>query len=124
MSEFVLPMLQLMKIAIPTNDGLMICPGFGESKGFLVLTIELGEIIREEIRWHPQNDLLASSGILFPLIGDCQIVMVNSLGPVSKELLSEHKIEIFQTRESIITNAYVHYQDEILTKEANTCCCP
>jgi len=113
-----------MKIAIPTNDGLTLSPEFGQAKGFLVLTLELGTLINEEIRWNLLSDLLCSSdGILNP-IADCQVVLVNNIGPLFSKLVSAQKKEIVRTEESIITNAYNHYLNTTLYNETNTCCCP
>jgi predicted Fe-Mo cluster-binding NifX family protein len=113
-----------MKIAIPTNDGLTLSPDFGQAKGFLILTLGLGEIIQEEMRWNKLSDMLCSSGGFLEPVSDCQVIMVNNIGPTFKELLSGQKKEIIHTRESIITNAYVHYLENTLSKETNTCCCP
>jgi hypothetical protein len=113
-----------MKIAIPTNDGLTLSPDFGQTKGFLILTIELGEIIKEEMRWNKLSDILCSpEGYLTP-INDCGVVMVNNIGPVFRGLLIGKEKEIVFTSETIITNAYVHFLENTLRKEANNCCCP
>jgi predicted Fe-Mo cluster-binding NifX family protein len=113
-----------MKIAIPTNDGLTISPDFGQAKGFLILTSELGVISSEELRWNKLSDILCSEdGYLSP-ITDCQVVMVNKIGPTFSGLITGQKKEIVSTDDSIITNAYIHYLENTLQKEANTCCCP
>ncbi len=113
-----------MKLAIPTNDRLTLSHDFGQAKGFLILTLELGEIIREEMRWNKLSDILCSAdGFLTP-IGDCQAVMVNDIGRTFERLVIAQNKEIIRTRESIITNAYVHYLEHTLREKANTCCCP
>ena len=109
-----------MKIAIPTNDGLTITPDFGKAKGFLILTVELGEITREEMRW---NSLNPSDEFLAP-INDCGAFIVNDIDPVFHGILSARQKEVIRTRELFITNAYVHFLENRLHKEANTCCCP
>jgi predicted Fe-Mo cluster-binding NifX family protein len=113
-----------MKIAIPTSDGLTLSANFGQAKGFLILTLELGEIVKEEMRWNKLSDILCSpDGILNP-ITDCQAVMANHVGNTVEGLLTGRNIDIFHTTESIITNAYVHFLESKVRKEANTCCCP
>lgn len=113
-----------MKIAIPTNDGLTLSADFGQAKGFLILTSELGEITGEELKWNRLSDTLCSSdGFLTPIL-DCDAVIVREIGPTNKRLVEEQNIEIIRTSESIITNAWVHYLENTLRKEANTCCCP
>ncbi|MCX6305211.1 MAG: hypothetical protein NT040_09590 [Bacteroidetes bacterium] len=113
-----------MKIAIPSNDGLMLCHDFGHSRGFLVLTVELGEIIREEMRWNKLSDILCSDDGLLAPIHDCQIVLADAIGNSSKALLAGKNIAVTHTSESIITNAFLQYKENTLRREANTCCCP
>ena len=113
-----------MKLAIPSDDGLAINPSLEKAKGFLILSIELGEIVTEQMRWNKLSDIICSSdGLLHP-IRDCQYVLVNRVGPACQSLIMAHGIEILRTSESIITNAYIHIQEKILSREANTCCCP
>jgi hypothetical protein len=114
----------MMKIAIPTNDGLTLTPDFGQARGFLILTTELGEITREEMRWNKLSDILCSPDGLLTPICDCQTVLVNEIGTALSGLVAGQQMEIVRTHESIITNAYVHYLENTLRKEANTCCCP
>ena len=113
-----------MKLAIPTNDGLSISPDFIQAKGFLILTIELGAITREEMLWNTENDNHGSLEGLPIALNDCQTVMVNDIGPVTNGLLSMQKKEVIRTPESIITNAYVQFMDNTIRKKADTCCCP
>lgn len=113
-----------MKIAFPTNDGLSFCSDFSQSKAFLILTCELGEITGEEMRWNKTNDVIFNSDLFLTPINDCQVVMANDIGPLFTGLLRGKKKDIVLTQESIITNAYVHYLENSLRKEANTCCCP
>ena len=113
-----------MKIAFPTNDELAVCSEFSQARGFLVITSELGEITREEMRWNKLSEILCSpDGILEP-IRDCQAIMVHDIGKNSLELLKERNIEVVRTPEKYITNAWVHYLEQELRREGNTCCCP
>ena len=113
-----------MKIAIPTNDGLTLSPDFGQAKGFLVLTLELGKITREEMRWNKLSEVLCSPEGFLNHLHDCRAVLVSAIGPTYKGLLERQETEIVRTKESIITNAYLNYRETILRKDSNTCCCP
>ena len=113
-----------MKIAIPTNDGLSISPDFGQAKGFLIVTSELGEITNEELRWNKLSDILCSGDGFLTHVSDCQVIMVNHIGTTFSGLLNGEKKEIVRTEETIITNAYIRYLENTMRKEANTCCCP
>ena len=123
-SVFIIQNLTAMKIAIPTNDGLTVSSEFGHAKGFLVMSLELGEIIQEEMRWNKLSDIICSSDGIFSIISDCQAVMVENMGPSFLKIAARHNKEIIRTHEPIITNAYIHYLENTLRKETNTCCCP
>jgi hypothetical protein len=124
MRDFVFLNCTNMKIAIPSNDGLTICPEFGQARGFLVLTSELGEITGEEMRWNISGNPISQNNEFPEPACDCQVVMVNAIGADDRDLLLRNKKEIVHTSEQIITNAWVHYLETILRREANSCCCP
>jgi predicted Fe-Mo cluster-binding NifX family protein len=113
-----------MKIAVPTNDGLRMCPDFGQAGGYLVVNLELGEITQEEIRWNNLSDASLPSGGSIGSITDCQAVMADRITPEIVKSLSERHMEIISTHDPIITNAFVHYLEGDYRREANTCCCP
>ncbi len=113
-----------MKIAIPTNDGLTLSSTFGQARGFLILSVELGEIIQEEMRWNKLSDILCSPDGLLDPIKDCEVIMTKNVGPsMTKHIAAQNK-EIILTGETFITNAYVHFLENRYRQEANTCCCP
>jgi hypothetical protein len=112
-----------MKIAIPTNDGLTLNPQFGQAKGFLILTLELGEITAEEMKWNTSGGICATDDFLGP-ITDCGAVLVNNISPAFSNLIFGQNKDIIHTKESIITNACIHYIQNDLSRETNTCCCP
>jgi predicted Fe-Mo cluster-binding NifX family protein len=110
-----------MKIAIPTNDGLLVIPEFSHFKGFLVVTLNLGEIISEEFRektnGSPDRSYLTG-------IRDCGIVMARLIDAEERKRLEENGKKVVITRESIITRAIIEFINADLVRETNTCCCP
>jgi predicted Fe-Mo cluster-binding NifX family protein len=113
-----------MKIAIPTDDGLTLARQFNPVLAYLVLTIELGEIVHQEMRW---NKVMGSSVSEFPTfhtIHDCNAVIVRKIGEGSAEILKSQGKEISLTTETIITSALIHYLESSFQNESNTCCCP
>ncbi len=44
-----------VKIAIPTNDGVTISRHFGQARAFLVITLDQGEIVDQELRELPDS---------------------------------------------------------------------
>lgn len=109
-----------MKVAIPTNDGLTISQEFTQAQGFLVLTMELGRITSEELRWNSPADTPE-----FPsTVADCDTVLACNIGPATMQLMAERHKEIELTRDPIITNACIHYLEHTLRHASDTCCCP
>lgn len=111
-----------MKIAIPTNDGLHIADDEFSAKGFHVFSVELGEIIDEELRWNMINEIGSIENKTFDTINDCSVILVkNSIVISERDAGGMIRIPVDET---IITKIIWHYLSEVLMHEANTCCCP
>jgi predicted Fe-Mo cluster-binding NifX family protein len=113
-----------MKIAIPTEDGLTINQQMMPAKGFLVLTIQLGELIQQEMRWNLPNGLTTAEEKSFRNLADCDKVIVREIGYNQRNDPRLQKKEVITTEETIITNVLIQYLQNMVQKEANTCCCP
>jgi predicted Fe-Mo cluster-binding NifX family protein len=112
-----------MKIAIPTNDSLMIASSFETCDEFLILTIMLGEIVEEEIRQRQEPgkiDLYQT----FPQLLDCSLIVVREISEPSTKYFRSKGIRIMKTEEEIITSIVVHYLEHEYRDASNTCCCP
>jgi len=102
-----------IKIAIPTDDGLMVRSRFSSSRGFLVATIESGKIIHQELRWNLLSEMIISEhGSLYNLC-DCDAVIVNEIGQCQYQRLKAEKKDIIQTVETDIPKAFIKYLDSI-----------
>jgi hypothetical protein len=113
-----------MKIAIPTDDGIMLSVTAKNPKGYLVLTVKGGEIINEELRWNKLSDMLTSeNGFLHNLV-DCSLIIVNVSSDDLREYLKSKQIEVITTMEVIITKIIMEYLNVTLLRESNTCCSP
>jgi predicted Fe-Mo cluster-binding NifX family protein len=112
-----------MKIAIPTNDCLMIAPVFETSDEFLILTIMLGEIVEEEIRQRQEPGKIDPDQI-FPQLLDCSLIVVREISESSAQYFRSKSIRIMRTEEEIITSIVVHYLEHEYRDASNTCCCP
>jgi predicted Fe-Mo cluster-binding NifX family protein len=113
-----------MKIAIPTEDGFTINEHFMPAKGFLLTTIELGEIIRQEMRWNSHGDIHTTEDESYINLADSAIVIVRGIDYIQSNYLKLHKKEVIISKEKMITNVLMHYLQTSLQKESNTCCCP
>jgi predicted Fe-Mo cluster-binding NifX family protein len=113
-----------MKIAIPTNDGFSINPHFTITRGFLVSTIQFGEVIEQEMRWNPNNEVLKSVEESYKTLIDCDIVIVREITLNQNDFLTSHRIDVIKTDETIITKVLMWYLQTVMQKESNTCCCP
>jgi predicted Fe-Mo cluster-binding NifX family protein len=98
-----------MKIAIPTDDGLIIRQQFRGSRGFIVATILEGKIHRQELRWNLLSEILTSEHGYFYNLIDCDVVIVNEIGPRHHELLLARKKKITLTNQTEIPKALNDY---------------
>jgi predicted Fe-Mo cluster-binding NifX family protein len=112
-----------MKIAISTNDGIRMAPAFEISDGFLILTIEFGEIVEEDIRWK-QGSGKVNVGEILSQISDCSVIVVREISESSMQFLRNKSIDVFRTTEEIITNVIVHYLEHQYREASDHCCCP
>ena len=112
-----------MKIAIPTDDGINVALDFESAKGYLIVTLQLGEIISEDIRW--RNDTAVSTPLVFCAgIADCSLVIARKPDDSGRQLFSDHDVTIIYTSDEIITNAIFHYLEHEHLAASNSCCCP
>ncbi|MEI7500561.1 MAG: hypothetical protein WCK84_08935 [Bacteroidota bacterium] len=113
-----------MKIAIPTHDGLNITPIFEQAKGTLVISLQSGEIIQEEMRWNKLSEILNSPEGIFYNVSDCDTLLVNNISERFDKILTEMGKKVYPVKESIITSAFMHFMQEEVNRESNYCCCP
>jgi len=102
-------MANKIKIAIPTDDGLMVNQQFKGSRGFIVATILEGKIVHQELRWNLLSEILTSEHGSFYNLDDCDVVIVNEIGPRQRELLQVIKKKIVQTNQTEIPKALLDY---------------
>jgi predicted Fe-Mo cluster-binding NifX family protein len=113
-----------MKIAVPTEDGFTINQHFTPTKGFLVSTIQFGEIVEQEMRWNPDNEMPASEDDSYKTLADCDKVIVREIGLNQSDLLQLQQIDVIKTDETMITKVLMQYMRTVMQKESDTCCCP
>ncbi len=113
-----------MRIAIPTNDGFTINLDLTPTRGFLVSTIQFGEIVGQEMRWNPENEMTASNNVSFQNIFDCDRVIVREIEINQINILNLQKKDVIKTEEMIITKVLMQYLQTVMMKESDTCCCP
>jgi hypothetical protein len=109
-----------MKLAIPTDDGLVLTTRFEAAKGFLVITFISGEITEQQLRWNISGD----HANLATNITDCDGIMVQEIEDLNRNKLRSDNKEIFNTDDPIITNALMHFISGYLHRESDYCCCP
>jgi len=113
-----------MKIAIPTEDGFTVNQHFTPARGFLVSTIQFGEVVKQEMRWNPDSKIMTSEDRSYQNLFDCEKVIVREIDINQCNYLQLQKKEVIKTEETIITNVLMQYLSTSLQKEANTCCSP
>ena len=113
-----------MKIAVPTDDGIMISAYAQNPQGYLVLTVDGGEITGEELRWNKPGDFHISAQGSPDALRDCSTLIVNVASPGLPEFLNAIKVDLITTKEVIITRIIMEYLNITLRRESNTICSP
>jgi predicted Fe-Mo cluster-binding NifX family protein len=106
----------IIKIAIPTDDGLIVRQHFKGSRGFVVATMKAGMIIYQEMRWNFLSEIMTSEYGFFYNLVDCDLVMVNEIGNGQRDLLKVINKEIVLTDQTEIAQAFIDYLDSIPRK--------
>jgi hypothetical protein len=112
-----------MKFAIPTNDGINVASDFTSAKGCLIVTLVLGEIVKEDLRWRDPSSGLDTHQIC-SAVEDCTLVIIRDPDPGTRKMFDERNMTVIATKDGIITNAIVHYLEHEHLEASNTCCCP
>ncbi|HTX88604.1 MAG TPA: hypothetical protein VMC08_06410 [Bacteroidales bacterium] len=77
-----------MKIAIPSDDGILVGTQFRCSRAFYVVTVNAGKITRQELRWNLLSEILTSPHGFYYNLCDCDIILLqeheNGLGEALK----------------------------------------
>jgi len=113
-----------MKIAIPTDDGFTINLQSTPARGFLVTTIQFGEVVDQEMRWNLNSDIPAKEKESYHDLVDCDKVIARDIDINLTNFLQCHKINVIKTEEIIVTKILMQYLQTILQKESDTYCCP
>jgi predicted Fe-Mo cluster-binding NifX family protein len=113
-----------MKIAIPSDDGFTIHQEKLPVKGFLVSTVQFGEVVQQDMRWIPSGENGASDKGNNAILDDCDTLIIRDMGSDQYDFLALHDIEIVKTEETIITNVLMQHIEKVMHKESNICCCP
>ena len=110
-----------MKIAIPTEDGLTI-GSYKPDSSFLILTLEFGEIINQEMKKNHLDGKLNTDNKPDTRLDDCSVIIARELGAATD--MHKSAKEIIITKEPFITSAIIQYLESEYTKTSNVCCCP
>ena len=120
-----------MKIAVPTDNKIVVCNNPRESGYFKIVTFRGKEIVNEEFRNNPCAG--GSSGscltgretdLLVTLLADCDVLIG---GTCKNDFCSSRISSVIDTtitNRPIITSAVIEYNNRYLKQESNTCCSP
>jgi len=102
-------MSRKFRIAIPSDDGTSIVRNFGESRGFLVITIDKSGIHTQEMRWNLLSEMLTSDlGSHYNLF-DCDLIMVDQISNCHCRRLEARKKKILRTNQNSVDYAVDTY---------------
>jgi predicted Fe-Mo cluster-binding NifX family protein len=98
-------MKKRIKIAIPTDDGLIVRQKFAGSRAFVVATVKAGMIVHQELRWNLLSEILTSEHGFFYNLVDCDVIIINEIGNSHRDLFKVRKKEIVHTDHTKISKA-------------------
>lgn len=102
-------MSKSLKIAIPSDDGLIVKKGLCSSRGYVVATIASGQIIRQEMRWNLLSELLTSSEGRYYNLHDCKLVIFNAISKKRHELLLSKDLQVLLTDKVSVNDAFADF---------------
>ncbi len=97
------------KIAIPSDDGILVGQQFKSSRAFVVATVDDGKILRQELRWNLISEIMTSPHGYYYNLADCNTIIVNEIGEGHTRLLGSINKEVIQTEETLVNNAFLIY---------------
>ncbi|MCX6245629.1 MAG: hypothetical protein NTU98_13125 [Bacteroidetes bacterium] len=98
-----------MKIAIPTDDGSIVKSRFCRSRGFVVATVEKGEIVHSEMRWNLLSEMMTSTAGSSYNLHDCNVLLVNGSRIGYDYIQKAGKIMVIRTTAITVTAAFKDY---------------
>lgn len=93
-----------MKIAVASNNGKTVNLHFGDASHCLTFEVDGKKVNFVELREKPRKPIKDHSDRWIQsleLIGDCQVVLCNKIGPEPKEALQNKGIEPFESQKTI-----------------------
>ena len=99
----------MLKIAVPTDDGINISQHFGQAIYFKILSLENNQVVTSEIREKaihtpgtPSADGMHPGAIMIESISDCQTLIAGGMGsPVYNRAIAAG-LKVILTRQSDI----------------------
>jgi predicted Fe-Mo cluster-binding NifX family protein len=113
-----------MKAAVPTNDGLKMACSYEDSKGFLILDLELGHVVKEEMVWKTNGSRISNPPDSLNLIKGCNALITESISEKNRLELAGSGIEVYKYNDDFITNNVMEFLTREAGKAADYCCCP
>jgi hypothetical protein len=120
-----------MRIAIPTNNMIVVSNDTREAKYFKVVTFKGMEIVNEEFRSNPlkgDDHFTMLSGKeadrVLTLLYDCDVLIIGEKDNLFNcSRISSHLNIRFSNRQ-IATSAALEYNYNYIEQESNSCCSP
>lgn len=120
-----------MRIAIPTNDKIVVSNNPAESEFFKVVTFRGEELMNEEFRPNPikggnhdSRITMSEANRLVYYLADCDVIICHTESSSFYSSPVKNLIKTVVTKESLITKAALNYNGEYLQHERNSCCSP
>ncbi len=104
------------KIALPTDDGFLLCCECRFCRGFQVVTLEGSKIISSETRWNLLSEILTSTSGFYYNLTDCDTVILKDTQKGMGKKLAACGKKVSYSEEMMINEAlksYIHNRNVV-----------
>jgi hypothetical protein len=102
-------MSKILKIAIPSDDGLTVKTSLCSSRGYVVTTIISGVIIHQEMRWNLLSEIMTACDGRYYNLHDCTHVIFHVISERRREILTGKGIEVLLTDNNSVNVALADF---------------
>ena len=102
-------MSKILKIAIPSDDGVTVKTSLCSSRGYVVATIISGIIVHQEMRWNLLSEIMTAFDGRYYNLHDCTHVIFHVISERRREILSGKGIEVILTDNDSVNEVLVDF---------------
>src|ERR1035437_10893411 len=98
-------MNKILKIAIPSDDGVTVKTSLCSSRGYVVATIISGVIVHQEMRWNLLSEIMTACDGRYYNLHDCSHWISHGISERRREILTGKGIKVLLTDNDSVNEA-------------------